>query len=155
MKGRELGDAARASTRSTLTIRRRAHPGRARECDAEFAELLSEAAAIPGWVDASVLANDAAPVEYEVRLHFSSCASPVHPPPRYKLALLTWLGIFPLITVILAIAGPLIQDLHVIVRSLILTACVVPLMTWLVMPFLTWAAATWLNAQSGGRSPTA
>ena len=56
------------------------------------------------------------------------------PPPPYKMALLTWITIFPLITAIVAITGPLLKDLPLAVRLGITTALTVPLMTWVVMP---------------------
>ncbi|MFJ2758916.1 antibiotic biosynthesis monooxygenase [Nocardioides sp. NPDC087217] len=174
---------------ATLTIRRTVHPGREREFETEFAEVLAAAAAMPGWVGGSVLAVGTGPAEYDARLHFASQDAldewvrsdtrrawlerlevlsdqatvarlgaqdawlvpphivPIRPPPRYKVAMLTWLGIYPLITAILAIAGPHIAHLPVFVRSLILTATVIPLMTWWVMPLLTRVTSTWLHGQ--------
>src|SRR5262249_31728771 len=52
------------------------------------------------------------------------------PPPPYKMALLTWITIFPLITAIVAITGPLLKELPVALRLGITTALAVPLMTW-------------------------
>lgn len=67
------------------------------------------------------------------------------PPPRYKIALLTWLGIFPLITGILALLGPVfLNSLPLLLRTLILTGVLVPLMTYVVMPQLTQWVAWWL-----------
>ena len=67
------------------------------------------------------------------------------PPPRYKIALLTWLGIFPPITVLLWLLGPVFLDrLHLVIRTLILTAVLVPLMTYVIMPWLTRLFARWL-----------
>ena len=63
------------------------------------------------------------------------------PPPRYKVALLTWIGIYPVIAVLLAASGTKIGRYPVAVRALVLTACVIPIMTWLVMPLLTRVAA--------------
>ena len=74
------------------------------------------------------------------------------PPPRYKVALLTWLGIYPLITLILAFVGPHIAKQPVGVRSLILTATAIPLMTWVVMPVITKVTGRWLHAQARART---
>jgi antibiotic biosynthesis monooxygenase (ABM) superfamily enzyme len=57
---------------ATLTIRRTVHPGREREFETEFAEVLARAAAMPGWLGGSVLAVGAGPAEYDTRLHFAS-----------------------------------------------------------------------------------
>ena len=68
------------------------------------------------------------------------------PPPRYKMALLTWITIFPLITAIVAVVGPLFEfeGLPLVVRLGITTAIAVPLMTWVVMPRVTRLLHGWL-----------
>jgi uncharacterized protein len=66
------------------------------------------------------------------------------PPPPYKMALLTWLTIFPLITAIVAITGPLLKDLPLAGRLAITTALTVPIMTWVVMPRVTRLLRGWL-----------
>lgn len=68
----------------------------------------------------------------------------VVPPPRYKMALLTWLAVFPLISGINALFGPVLNQLPPLIRSLVLTAVLVPLMTYLVMPRMTRLFAQWL-----------
>lgn len=84
-------------------------------------------------------------------------------PPRYKMALLTWLGIFPLITMLLALLGPVwLNHLPLVLRTLVLTAVLIPLMTYVVMPWLTQLFAQWLypsthqtpreSGRRGGRS---
>ena len=66
------------------------------------------------------------------------------PPPPYKMALLTWITIFPLITAIVAVTGPLLEELPLALRLAITTALVVPLMTWIAMPRVTWLLRGWL-----------
>lgn len=82
-------------------------------------------------------------------------------PPHYKMALLTWLGIFPLITGLLALLGPWLNSIPLVLRTFILTALLVPLMTYVVMPWLTKRFKGWLYTHSkrsrqkagrGGRS---
>lgn len=71
------------------------------------------------------------------------------PPPRYKMALLTWLGIFPLITGILGLLGPIfLNGLPLVLRTLILTVVLVTLMTYVVMPWLTQLFSRWLYPSS-------
>ena len=60
------------------------------------------------------------------------------------MALLTWITIFPLITAIVALTGPLLKDLPLAVRLGITTALTVPLMTWVVMPRVTRLLHRWL-----------
>jgi uncharacterized protein len=66
------------------------------------------------------------------------------PPPPWKMALVTWLTIFPLITIIVRLTGPLLEDQPLVVRLGITTAIAVPLMTWLVMPRVTRLLRCWL-----------
>jgi antibiotic biosynthesis monooxygenase (ABM) superfamily enzyme len=66
------------------------------------------------------------------------------PPPPYKMALLTWITIFPLITLVVLILGPLIDGLALVPRLAITTAVTVPIMTWLVMPRVTRLLRSWL-----------
>jgi antibiotic biosynthesis monooxygenase (ABM) superfamily enzyme len=69
------------------------------------------------------------------------------PPPPYKMALLTWITIFPLITAIVEITGPRLQGLPLAARLGITTALTVPLMTWVVMPRVTRLLRGWLYPQ--------
>ena len=66
------------------------------------------------------------------------------PPPPYKMALLTWITIFPLITGVIVVLGPLLQRVSLVPRLAITTAVTVPLMTWIVMPRVTRALRGWL-----------
>lgn len=66
------------------------------------------------------------------------------PPPPYKMALLTWITIFPLITLVVVILGPPLGGLPLVPRLAITTAVTVPIMTWLVMPRVTRLLHGWL-----------
>jgi antibiotic biosynthesis monooxygenase (ABM) superfamily enzyme len=68
----------------------------------------------------------------------------IPPPPRYKMAILAWIAIFPLITLMVILLGPLLEGLSVIPRLAITTAVTVPIMTWLVMPRVTRLLRGWL-----------
>ena len=65
-------------------------------------------------------------------------------PPRYKMFLLTWLAIYPLITVIYLIFGAALSALPLLLRTLLLTGVLVHLMTYVVMPKLTQVFHQWL-----------
>jgi len=58
-------------------------------------------------------------------------------PPPYKMALVTWVTIFPLITVVVIVAAPLIGGLPLVPRLAVTTLATVSLMTWVVMPRVT------------------
>jgi uncharacterized protein len=70
------------------------------------------------------------------------------PPPPYKMALLTWITIFPLITVVIVASQPLLEDLPLVLRLGIITAVTVPLMTWVLMPRVTRLLRTWLYPEN-------
>ncbi|MEM7726629.1 MAG: hypothetical protein AAF208_09685 [Cyanobacteria bacterium P01_A01_bin.45] len=67
------------------------------------------------------------------------------PPPRYKLFLLTWLGIYPLITLVLHFFGKYLSLLPLPIRTFFLTGFLVYLMTYWVMPILTILFRNWLK----------
>jgi uncharacterized protein len=74
------------------------------------------------------------------------------PPPPYKMAVLTWITIFPLITVVVLALDPLLDQLTLIPRLAVTTAATVPIMTWLVMPRMTRLFHRWLFADNAKRS---
>jgi antibiotic biosynthesis monooxygenase (ABM) superfamily enzyme len=65
-------------------------------------------------------------------------------PPRYKQALLSWLGAYAAITLILAVLGPTMAPWPLPLRTLLLSVLMVVAMTWLVMPSLTRLFRGWL-----------
>jgi uncharacterized protein len=66
------------------------------------------------------------------------------PPPPYKMALVTWVTIFPLITLAVVILGPLLKELDLVPSLAVTTAVTVPIMTWLAMPLVTRVLRRWL-----------
>lgn len=67
------------------------------------------------------------------------------PPPRYKVAALTWLAIYPALTITLALLGPVVAPLPIYVRTLILTGVLVPVMVYVLVPGLQRIFAGWLR----------
>lgn len=61
----------------------------------------------------------------------------VRPPARWKMWLLSAGGIYPVITVLTMLAGPLLAALPMPVRSAIIVPLLSAAMTWLVMPALS------------------
>jgi uncharacterized protein len=66
------------------------------------------------------------------------------PPPPYKMAVLTWVTIFPLITLIAVASAPVIGGLHVVPRLAVTTLVTVSLMTWVIMLRVTRLLHRWL-----------
>jgi antibiotic biosynthesis monooxygenase (ABM) superfamily enzyme len=69
---------------------------------------------------------------------------PPRPPNQHKLVLLTWVGIYPTITLVLWLLLPtLLEHFALPVITLIVTAIVVPLMSYVVMPTLLKLFGEW------------
>lgn len=67
------------------------------------------------------------------------------PPPRWKMALMTWSGIFPLVLLASFTITPLLgQWLPMPLTVLIVTGLITACMTWLYMPTLVRLLAGWL-----------
>ncbi|MGF1471933.1 MAG: antibiotic biosynthesis monooxygenase [Rubrobacteraceae bacterium] len=66
------------------------------------------------------------------------------PPPRHKMALLTWLVVFPLITTIFYLIEPLLGWAPLPLRTMTTTLIMIPVMFYLVMPAITRVFDTWL-----------
>lgn len=63
----------------------------------------------------------------------------VTPPPAPSVhvrAVITWLAIFPLVSVGMLLLAPISESWHPILRALVLTAVVVPLAVYVVVPRL-------------------
>ncbi|MDJ0569682.1 MAG: hypothetical protein QNJ53_11615 [Pleurocapsa sp. MO_192.B19] len=77
----------------------------------------------------------------------SSVSRPMIPPPRYKMAIVTWIAIFGLIIVINLFLGSFLASLPMLLRSFVLTVGLVALMTYVVMPRMTRLLSGWLYSQ--------
>ena len=71
-----------------------------------------------------------------------------NPPPRWKVAVVTWLGICPTVYALFLLLGELLAPWPLLPRVMLLTALVVLLMTWLVAPQLTRLLKPWLYPAS-------
>jgi len=66
------------------------------------------------------------------------------PPPRYKMAFVTWLGVFFTISILNRLLVPLLAELPVLLRTLLVTGLTVALLPYVIMPRLTQLFRTWL-----------
>jgi uncharacterized protein len=66
-------------------------------------------------------------------------------PSRSKMALLTWLGIWPTASAFLYFLGPYLEAWPYLARTAVVTGLVVLVMTYLLMPRLTAWLRTWLH----------
>lgn len=69
-------------------------------------------------------------------------------PPKWKIAVVTWLGIFPTVYLLFVMLGGLLAPWPLLPRLMLLTMLVVGFMTWVVAPQLTRLLKPWLYAAS-------
>jgi antibiotic biosynthesis monooxygenase (ABM) superfamily enzyme len=65
-------------------------------------------------------------------------------PPRYKMAIVTWLAVFPVVAVIFSLFGQWLNLLPTLLRTLVFSAVMVTLMTYVIMPRMTRLFSFWL-----------
>jgi uncharacterized protein len=66
-------------------------------------------------------------------------------PPRWKMAVLTWIAIYPALILVSLALAPVLGTWPMPLRLLLMTLILVPLMTWVLMPALARAARRWLH----------
>jgi antibiotic biosynthesis monooxygenase (ABM) superfamily enzyme len=71
-------------------------------------------------------------------------------PPRYKIAVLIFLGLYPLVMALNALLGPSLAGLPQAIQALISLLISVPLMVWVVLPLLTRVFFGWLHQSPSG-----
>lgn len=77
-----------------------------------------------------------------------SSAKAAPPPPRWKVAVVTWLGIYPTVLLLFLTIGPWLETWPLPARTAVITVLVVVLMTWVVAPRLTRWLSAWLHPPS-------
>jgi len=73
--------------------------------------------------------------------------SPHNPPPRWKMAVATLLGVYPVSLLIGVVLSPTLRKLPLVLNLFVVSAIIVGLLTWVVMPFVTRLLHGWLNPQ--------
>jgi len=66
------------------------------------------------------------------------------PPARWRMALLTWVGIWPPVTLVIGLIAPHLAALPLAARTALIATILVTTMTYLAMPLLISAAHRWL-----------
>ena len=79
--------------------------------------------------------------------------SPQLPPPRWKMAIATFAGVFPTAAILNLTLGRAIQSWPFMLGSAVFNACMVSLLTWAVMPVVTQALHDWLHSTETRTSP--
>ena len=68
--------------------------------------------------------------------------------PRHKMAIINWIAIYPLITVILWVSRPIMQELPLYVSTLIISLVLTTAMNFLVMPLMVRLFANWIRPRT-------
>jgi len=75
------------------------------------------------------------------------------PPPRWKMAVATFIGVFPVAMVLNLTIGRALAAWPFVLANMVFNACVVLVLTWLVMPFVTHVLRPWLAPGSVKEQP--
>lgn len=78
---------------------------------------------------------------------FTPKGAALHPLPKWKMAIATFCGVFPVATLLGQTLGPVIHSWHFLLGSAVFNACVVALLTWVVMPAVTKILHGWLHSE--------
>jgi len=73
-----------------------------------------------------------------------------NPPPQWKMAIATYLGVLPVVMVLSLTIGRLIGSWGFILSNVVFNAFVVASLTWIVMPLITRALHPWLHSEQEG-----
>jgi uncharacterized protein len=77
------------------------------------------------------------------------------PPARWKMAIVTWMGIFPLVLLISHTIAPVLEPwIHPLLVTMVSTGVITASMTWVVMPALVPLFGNWLYPGSAEAAPT-
>jgi uncharacterized protein len=78
--------------------------------------------------------------------------NPVQPPPKWKMTIVSWLALYPAVTLVFVIFGDLLAKVPLLVRTMIVTIVVMALMSYVLMPRMTKWFAFWLFPRQKGPS---
>ena len=99
------------------------------------------------WEERARMLTEGEPVYRQLHGLEAWFRSPRNPPPRWKMAAATFLGVFPVALVLNLTLGPVIRPWHFVLSNAVFNLCVVALLTWVVMPIITRLLKRWLNPQ--------
>lgn len=68
------------------------------------------------------------------------------PPKKWKMAIVIWLAIYPLITTVFVVFGKYLMQIEILpLRTLLITLTLVPIMVFILIPILQKLLANWLK----------
>jgi uncharacterized protein len=80
---------------------------------------------------------------------FTLPGMPLRPLPKWKMALVTFAGVYVITTLLTLAIGPAISQWPLLLRNAAFNVIVVSCLTWLVMPLLTRVLHNWLHSNEG------
>ena len=101
------------------------------------------------WVERVVdLTEGSAPTEEICGLEswFTAPGAPLKALPKWKMAVATFLGVYPTVTALSLTLAPHLAGLHFLLTGAVMNAMVVALLTWVVMPVIHRLLGPWLHA---------
>lgn len=75
---------------------------------------------------------------------FSLPRTAVRPPPKWKMALVSFTAVYPCVLLFTAFVSPLFQDWPLPLRTVVLPMVMAPLLTYVLMPTLSRLLRSWL-----------
>lgn len=70
--------------------------------------------------------------------------NPVKPPPKWKMTFVSWLALYPAVTLVFVLFGDLLAQIPLLLRTMAVTIVVMVLMSYVLMPRMTKWFAFWL-----------
>ncbi len=78
---------------------------------------------------------------------FTLPGEPLRRLPKWKMAVATFLAVFPVAMILNLTLGPVIRSWPLLLSNAVFNACVVALLTWVVMPLVTRLLQNWLHKE--------
>ncbi|PPK51656.1 antibiotic biosynthesis monooxygenase [Marinobacter persicus] len=73
--------------------------------------------------------------------------NPVRPPARWKMTIVSWLALYPAVTLVFAVFGDWLAQIPLLIRTMLVTMVVMGLMSYVLMPRMTKWFSFWLFPQ--------
>lgn len=78
--------------------------------------------------------------------------NPVTPPPKWKMTIVSWLALYPAVTLVFILFGDILAQIPLLLRTMAVTIVVMLLMSYVLMPRMTRWFSFWLFPQKDGPS---
>lgn len=78
--------------------------------------------------------------------------NPVKPPPKWKMTIVSWLALYPAVTLVFVLFGDILAQIPLLLRTMAVTTVVMLLMSYVLMPRMTKWFRFWLFPDRNGNS---